>query len=267
VSAQGLGLHGGRPARVTLWPAAPGAGIAFACRAGGRRVEIPADVDHVVATRAATTLGCDGARVATVEHLLAALHGLGVDDARIEVEGGEVPALDGSAAGFVCLLRAAGLRAHGPPVQPLALREPVEVRSRVGLARAEPAPELRIACAIAFAHPALRCQRVEFAALGPQRFARELAPARTFGFLSDAAALRAAGLARGASPANALVFDDCGIVAPGRLRWPDEAARHKALDLLGDLALLGRPLRAALHVERAGHALHVALVRELRARL
>ncbi len=265
VSLEGAGLHGGRRSRVTLRPAEPGAGLVF--ELGPRRDPLPATAESVVSTRSATTLGRGAGRaairLATVEHLLAALHGLAVDDARIEVDGDELPTLDGCAARWVRLLLAAGRAPQRQRREPLRLARTLELRDGSAWIRAEPAEGLRITCAIDVPHPALGRQRVHVAALEPERFARDIAPARTFGFLRDAEALHAAGLARGADLDNTLVFDDAKALNPGGLRWPDEPCRHKTLDLIGDLALLGRPLHAHVTVERGGHALHVALVRAL----
>jgi UDP-3-O-[3-hydroxymyristoyl] N-acetylglucosamine deacetylase len=243
---------------VTLYPAAPGTGIVF--EPAGRGVAIPATRDRVVASRFATSLGRDGACLSTVEHLLAALLGLGVDDVRVRVEGAELPALDGSAAEWVSLLRAAGLERRGAGVDPLRVQRVVELREGGAWIRAEPAATLRITCGIDFEHPAVGRQRLHLDGLDPERFTRELAPARTFGFLADRDRLRQAGFARGASLANTVVFDGDGVVNRAGLRFPDEPVRHKALDLLGDLALLGRPLEAHVSVERGGHTLHLALV-------
>jgi UDP-3-O-[3-hydroxymyristoyl] N-acetylglucosamine deacetylase len=266
VSARGHGLHSGKPARVTLRPAEPGSGIVWVAGEAGRRVEIPTRVEHVVSTRAATTLARDGVRVGTVEHLLAALAGLGVDDLRVELEGEELPALDGSAAGFVALLREAGVVERGGAVEPLCVTRPLELRRGEARARVLPAPRLSLACVVDFAHPAIGRQDARLDPLSPAAFASEIAPARTFGFVRDVEALRAAGLARGASVENTLVFDDERVLNPDGARWPDEPARHKLLDLVGDLALLGRPLAARVEVERGGHGLHLALVEALLAR-
>lgn len=259
VSVRGVGLHSGKPSRVTLRPAEPGAGVVFVCGA----TEIPARAEHVVSTRFATVLARDGARVSTVEHLLAALGGLGVDDARVEVDGDELPALDGGAAGFVALLRRAGLRSGPGDARPLRVERVIEVSDGPARARVLPAEALAIDYTIDFAHPAVGRQRLVLDALAPERFERDIAPARSFGFLRDAQALRAAGLAAGASLENTLVFDDEKPLNPGGARWADEPLRHKILDLLGDLALLARPLAARVEVERGGHTLHLALVKAM----
>jgi UDP-3-O-[3-hydroxymyristoyl] N-acetylglucosamine deacetylase len=266
ISCTGVGVHGGAAVRVELEPAPPDHGVVFVRREGGRDVEIPARRDRVVSTRLATTLGRDGARVATVEHLLAAAYGLGVDNLRVVTRGAELPAMDGSAAPFARLLRSAGLVGQGRPRRAMRLRHGVGVRDGDRVARAEPACDLRISYAVEFAHPAVGRQELHELVLDPLRFERELAPARSFGFLEEVAALRRAGLARGGSLANTVVVGERGVLNPEGLRWPDEFVRHKAVDLIGDLALLGARLSAHVHVERGGHALHQRLVAELLAR-
>ncbi len=295
VVCEGIGVHSGTRARLTLRPASVGSGRTFV-RAGTR---IPATLAHVADARLATTLGHDGVRAAMVEHLLAALVIAGVDDVDLLLDGDEVPILDGSARGWLaCLAKAeprdadVGGTSPGPPtgvrgpvghVQTGALREGaasplpsqpthaplrraeaftldrvIRVETRGGWAEASAADRLSLDVSVNFPHPAIGAQRW---AGGAGDFAAELAGARTFGFLADAEALRAAGLARGASHENALVFDAEGPMTA--LRWPDEPVRHKALDLLGDLALLGAPLRAHVRVHHGGHALHHALVRAI----
>jgi UDP-3-O-[3-hydroxymyristoyl] N-acetylglucosamine deacetylase len=231
----------------------------------GRRVEIPARLECVVATRRATTLARDGASAGTVEHLLAALYGLGVDNLRAELDGPELPALDGSAAPFVELLLRAGVREQAAPRRVLCLRRAVEVREGERWIRAEPAARFAVTCAIQFAHPAVGRQELSIEGEDPERFADELAPARTFGFLTEAPDLALASLARGASLASAVLLDARGVLNPEGLRFRDELVRHKVLDLYGDLALLGCRLRAHVRVERGGHRLHHALVAALRA--
>jgi len=260
VAATGVGLHGGRPATLTLVPAGPDSGVVFDCPGPDGRVEVPARAASALPGSLATTLACDGASVRTVEHLLAALSGLAIDNLRVRVEGDELPALDGSAAELACLVRAGGRVAQAAPVEPLRLDRPVEVRRGEASIRAEPGEGLSIHYAIDFPHPAIGRQALDYTASGARHFEAEIAPARTFGFLRDAEALWDAGLARGASLANTVVIDDDGVRNPGGWRRPDEAVRHKVLDLCGDLALLGRPLEAHIRVERGGHALHRALV-------
>ena len=263
VACAGIGLHTGAPAGLRLLPAPEDAGIEIVRVVGGSRIAIPARPGSVVSTGRATTLGRDGVRAATVEHLLAALYGLGVDNLRAELDGPELPALDGSAAPFVELLLRAGLNEQAAPRRVLALAREVEVREGERWARAEPARSFALAYAIDYAHPAVGRQELAIEGDDPDRFAAEIAGARTFGFASELAELERAGLARGGSLANAVLFDERGVVNPEGLRWPDELVRHKVLDLFGDLALLGCRLRARIRVERGGHRLHQALVSAL----
>ena len=251
--------------RVRLLPAPEDAGVGFVCETEGRRVEIPARPESVVPSARATCLARDGASVATVEHLLAALYGLGVDNLRVELEGPELPALDGSAAPWVELLRRAGLREQAAARRTLVLDRAIELREGEGWIRAEPCSGFAVRYAIDYAHPAVGRQELSIDGDDPDRFAREIAPARTFGFASELRGLQDAGLARGGSLASAILLDEHGVVNPEGLRFPDELIRHKLLDLLGDLALLGVRLRARIRVERGGHRLHQALVAALRA--
>ncbi len=248
VTRSGIGLHGGMPCAVRLTPAPRGSGRVF--HVGD--VRIPARAAHIVDTRGCTTLGRDGRRVRVVEHLLAALAAHGVDDVRIDVDGDEIPALDGSAAGWRGALEEAGLVPDGTRTA-MTLRAPVRVTQADSWATATPAERLELAVSIDFPHPAIGCARWEGDAWDA------LLDARTFGFAADRTALDAVGLARGAGLDNAVVFDEAGPMN-GPLRGDDEPVRHKALDLLGDLALLGGPLRARVRVHKGGHALHRALI-------
>ncbi len=262
----GIGLHSGETIRLALLPAAPDTGIVFVRRSGDRSVEIPARSDFVTATRNATTLARDGLQISTVEHLLAALRGLGVDNLRVEVDGPELPVMDGSAAPFAAMIRTAGLAEQPVSRRVLEVRRVVSCCDGERSIRIEPGPRgLELHYAVDFAHPAIGRQEFALAELTPAAFETELAPARTFGFLSDVDALRAAGLARGASLDNTIVLDDRGVMNPGGLRFADEFVRHKLLDLVGDLALLGAPLQARVRVERGGHGLHRAAVDALLA--
>jgi UDP-3-O-[3-hydroxymyristoyl] N-acetylglucosamine deacetylase len=250
---RGVGVHGGRPATVHLIRRDGPVRV----RRAGR--EIAPRVEAVVATRGATVLGDGPARVATVEHLLAALHVRGIwAGLLIEVDGDELPILDGSSAPWD-----EALADLGPfPVAPAPLPPAAEAEARQddgALARLGPGAR-RIEATVRFDHPAIGRQVWSG---GPDAWP-ELLPARTFGFAAEAAALRAAGLARGAGPGNAIVFGDDGPLQP--LRFPDEPVRHKALDALGDLYLVGRPFDGTLRVDRAGHDLHVRLVRMLSGR-
>jgi UDP-3-O-[3-hydroxymyristoyl] N-acetylglucosamine deacetylase len=260
VSCTGVGLHSGRPASLTLSPAAPEAGISFVRRDLG--VEIPARAQNVVDTTLSTTLGLGDARIATVEHVLAALAGVGVDNCRVEVDGAEVPILDGSAAPFVYLIQEAGIRLQHSGKRFLVLQRPIEIRDGDKLARVEPAPEMSVHFTVDFDHPLITDQSFEFV-FSDRRFAREIAPARTFCLLRDVERMKGAGLARGGSLDNAIVVDEFSILNPGGLRFPDEFARHKVLDAMGDLMLLGMPFIGAFTARKSGHALNQALVRRL----
>jgi UDP-3-O-[3-hydroxymyristoyl] N-acetylglucosamine deacetylase len=261
VEIEGIGLHTGVRARVRLCPAPAYTGLLF------RRVdldgfEIPAAPRYVAHVSYATTLVRAGVMVATVEHLLAALYACGVDNAIIELDALEVPILDGSAAPFVELLARAGRRTLDAPRHYLRVRKPIRVgddRARIVLA---PDVGLRIRCTIEFAHPMIGRQYRE-TILTEETFAAELAPARTFGFLEDVQKLRDMGLIRGGSLQNAIVLDREGLLNPDGLRFPDEFVRHKMVDLLGDLALIGHPVLARVDAWRPGHAVNTAAVATL----
>ena len=259
-SLEGLGLHSGEPSRVTLRPAPVGHGVVFVRPGSAPPVRIPGRVEFVTSTRNATTLAAGGATVSTVEHLLAALWAGGIDDVEIEIEGPEVPVLDGSARPFAAALREVGGRSSGKSQRQWTVTREIEVDLGDGRIRAEPADRLALSYAVDYSHPAIGRQEIAFDAINSEIFESELAPARTFGFLSDVEALRAAGLARGGSLENTIVLDDRGVINPEGLRFPDEFVRHKVVDLLGDLSLLGGALRARVSVERGGHSLHRALV-------
>lgn len=262
---RGVGLHSGLPVAVEVLPAAVDTGLVFVVPGEGAEAEvtIPARADAVQSTTRATTLAAGTCRVATVEHLLAALFALGIHNARIEVRGGEIPVLDGSAALFVTRLRRAGLRALSGTRRELEVTRELEIADGDRRIRIGPGEGLRIDYSIDFAHPSVGRQRHLLAALDPDVFEAELAPARTFGFADEVEALRAKGLARGGDYSNTLVLGDAGLLTPGGLRFPDEFVRHKLVDLLGDLALVGAGIHAQIVVEKGGHGLHHALVRAL----
>jgi UDP-3-O-[3-hydroxymyristoyl] N-acetylglucosamine deacetylase len=267
VVGEGVALHSGARTSFRIVPAPPGTGIVFIRTDLSPRVAIPARAEHVVDTRLATTLGAGGATVSTVEHLLAALAGLGVDNASVEIDGPEVPVLDGSAMPFVELIRAAGGTAEQrAPRRFVVVRRAVAVSDATGerSARLEPAPGFSLRCLIDFDHPLIHRQSLELE-LTETAFVREVARARTFGFARDLEAMRAAGLARGGSVDNAVVVDDFSVRNPDGLRFPDEFVRHKLLDAIGDLALLGAPLLGRYVGQRSGHALNTQLVAALLA--
>ena len=265
ISCEGVGLHGGAVAHLRFVPAAPGSGIAF------RRTDldaiIPARYDFVADTRLCTVLADPRrpeARIGTVEHVMAALAGLGIDDALIEVDGPEIPIIDGSAAGFVFLLTCAGIAETGQPREIIEILRPVRVADGaafVELRQAGPGAE-GFALALDIAFPARAIGRQSFAIdLTPARFTEELARARTFTMKDEIDALRDAGLARGGSLANAVVVDDERVLNPEGLRYADEFVRHKLLDVVGDLALAGAPIAGRFAGARAGHRLNNLLLR------
>jgi UDP-3-O-[3-hydroxymyristoyl] N-acetylglucosamine deacetylase len=265
IACTGIGVHTGVPVDLVLRPAAAGTGIQFVRTDLAPEVRFPARGEWVVDTRLATTLGNGSHHLSTVEHLLAALLALGVDNCTVDVSGPELPIMDGSAAPFVYLIRQAGLRPQRRLRRRLVIRRPIEVRDGNRSVRVIPSRSFKLSVEIDFAHPAIRRQSLEAQRVSPDLFARELAPARTFGFAHEIEALKAAGLARGGSLQNAIVLNGQRVLNPGGLRRPDEFVRHKALDLVGDLALLGLPLRGHVKAIRSGHALHQALVAEIRA--
>jgi UDP-3-O-[3-hydroxymyristoyl] N-acetylglucosamine deacetylase len=265
VSCTGIGLHSGAPTQLTLHPARAGAGIVFVRTDLPDPVEIPARSNQVSSTALATTLGHGDATVATVEHLMAALYGLGIDNVRVEVDGPELPVMDGSSAPFVYLIRSAGVFTQRARRSLLRIRKPVEVVDGARSIRIEPARDFRVTYAVDFEHPAIRRQQLALAPLDADGFEREISAARTFGFLREVEALWDAGFARGGSLDNTVVLDDEKVVNAEGLRWPDEFVRHKVLDLCGDLALLGAAVQGHVHVERGGHFLHQKLVEAILA--
>ena len=263
VSIEGVGLHSGHPVKAYFRPAPVDHGLVFVRRDHPDRL-IPARLESAATFDFATTLKSDGVSIGTVEHVLSAAAGVGLDNCLIEIEGTEVPIVDGSALPFVRLFHAAGFERQDALIRPLALQETVEVSREDRRVTFQPdGPGLTITYEIEFPHPIVGRQELTFA-LRPEEFASRIAPARTFGFARDVEAMRARGLARGGTLQNAVVLDDVGIVS-GPLRFRDEFVRHKILDLVGDLALLGRPLHGHIHARKAGHALHIEFARALHA--
>ena len=254
---EGVGLHTGAACRVRVEVEPPGTGI-WLHQLGSRAPAFRASPAAVVCSTRRTVLSAGGATVSTVEHVLSALAGLGLWDALVLVEGPEVPALDGSALPFV---RALAPLAHGRPrPPPLRLDRPLRLRLGSSEAEARPSDRLYIGCSVSFDHPAIGARRACWR--GSRRgYAARVAPARTFGFLEEVGTLRAAGLATGGSLENALVYGPEGPLVPERLRA--EAARHKLLDAIGDLALVGRPLAATVRLLRPGHGLTTELARRI----
>lgn len=258
VTLAGSGAHGGKPARVTIAPAPAGAGILFL--PAGAEIGVEAHWSRVDETFLRTRLSVGGAAVSTVEHLLAALAGLGVDNAHVSVDGDEVPAMDGSAARFVTAIDEAGVVALPAPRRALRVVKPVRVADGAAWAAFAPAERgLHLDVEIAFGAGIGR-QRLALD-LTPQTFRHELAQARTFGFLRDAERLWREGLALGASLDNTVVLDGDRVLNPAGLRFADEFVRHKMLDVVGDLALAGAPIIGAFRSWRGGHGLNLALLR------
>ena len=266
--AVGVGLHSGQRVELTLRPAQADTGIVF------RRVDLPEPVDipinaqAVVDTRMASTIGAGGAKVHTVEHLMSACAGLGLDNLYIDITAEEVPILDGSSSSFVYLLQSAGIEQQKAPKQFLRVKREVEVREGEGdqlkWARLAPHHGFTLAFEIDFQHPAIDAtgQRVEFD-MGSGRYSRDIARARTFAFSKDLDMMRANGLALGGGLDNAIVMDDTKVLNADGLRYAEEFAKHKILDAIGDLYCVGKPMLAAYTAFRSGHALNNRLLREL----
>lgn len=262
VRLHGVGLHDGAPAGVTVAPVPAGAGLVFV-RADAPGRPIPARYDHVVETPLSTRLGAGGGVVAgVVEHLMAALAAAGIWDARVTLEGDEVPAMDGSALPFLEAFAAAGFSELGVPARAIRILRPVSVRQGDRLARLSPAARFEMAFSIDFADPAIGTQS-KILALTGSAVAAELADSRTFGCLAEVARLRRMGFGRGGGLDNALVVDRGRVLNPGGLRHADEFVRHKMLDAVGDLALAGAPIIGRYTGVRAGHGLTNRLLRRL----
>jgi UDP-3-O-[3-hydroxymyristoyl] N-acetylglucosamine deacetylase len=268
IGCTGTGLHSGARISLRLLPGAPDSGIVFRrTDLASGPVEIPARFDHVVDTRLNTTLGLPGRReatVGTVEHVMAALAGMGVDNAVVEVDGGEVPVMDGSSAPFVFLIECAGLVAQDAPRRVIEVLRPVRVEDGEAFVTLLPATGTGLALEAEIDFPAAAVRRQgRSVRLSPQGFKADLAAARTFGFAEEVEALRAAGLARGGSLDNAVVVSGARVLNEGGLRFADEFIRHKLLDMVGDLALAGIWLNARAVARRPGHRLNNAVLRAL----
>lgn len=266
--AVGVGLHSGQRVELTLRPAQPDTGIVF------RRVDLPLPVDIPISalavsdTRMASTISARGARVATVEHLMSACAGLGVDNLYVDINAEEVPILDGSAASFVFLLQSAGIELQNAPRRFIRVIKPVKVQEGTGAsekwARLDPYHGYKLSFEIDFDHPAVDItgQQVAFD-MSTGSYSKDIARARTFGFTKDVEMMRANGLALGGGMDNAIVMDDYKVLNAEGLRYDDEFVKHKILDAMGDLYLIGKPLLASYSAFRSGHALNNSLLREL----
>ncbi len=264
VTATGVGLHTGEKVKLVLGPAAPGSGIVF------RRVDLDPVLEIAVNpyavgdTRLSSCLVQDGVRVSTVEHLMSALAGLGVDNVRVDLNGPEIPIMDGSSAPFVYLVQSAGIEAQAAPKRFVRVLKPVEVRQDDKFVRFDPFEGYRLDFSIDFDHPAFdRAGNhvvIDFAA---SSYVKEVSRARTFGFMSDVEMMRSQGLALGGSLNNAIVMDEYRILNADGLRYANEFVKHKILDAIGDLYLLGHPVIGSYTAYKSGHALNNALLRKL----
>jgi UDP-3-O-[3-hydroxymyristoyl] N-acetylglucosamine deacetylase len=266
VRATGVGLHTGQKVYLSLRPAAVDTGIVFRRIDLAQPIDIPATALRVGDTRLSCCLERDGVRVATVEHLMSAFAGLGVDNAYVDLTAGEVPIMDGSAGPFVFLIQSAGIQEQNAPKKFIRMLEAVEVKDGDKWARFEPHAGFRMDFSIAFAHPVFQqtSQRiqVDFATTS---YVKDIARARTFGFMQDVESMRAQGLGLGGSLDNAVVMDEFRVLNSDGLRYEDEFVKHKVLDAMGDLYLLGHPVIGAFSAHKSGHALNNKLARALLA--
>jgi len=266
IRATGVGLHTGEKIYLTLRPAPVGTGIVFRRVDLSEPVDIKADPDHVSDTRMSTTIESQGVKVSTVEHLMAALAGLGIDNAYVDVTAPEVPIMDGSAGPFVFLLQSAGIEEQVAAKQFIRIKKPVRIQDDDKWVQFEPWDGFKVSFSIDFDHPSLRKSTqtacVDFSTTS---FVKEVSRARTFGFMRDLEMLRAAGLARGGGLDNAIVMDNYRVLNEDGLRYEDEFVKHKVLDAIGDLYLLGHPLIGAFSAHKSGHALNNRILRTLMA--
>jgi UDP-3-O-[3-hydroxymyristoyl] N-acetylglucosamine deacetylase len=261
VEASGVGLHSGVPVSIRILPAPPSTGIVF-LRSDLDNFAIPASWRHVARVSYATSLMRQGVLISTTEHLLSVLYSMGIDNAYIEIDNLEVPILDGSGLPFVKLIQEAGIKTYRRRKRYLRIRRPVSVEGGGKRITILPSDSFLLTCDIFFDHPCVGRQTLEIE-VTPERYATDIAPARTFGFAWELDQMRDMGLIRGATLENAVCFDRTSVMNPDGLRSVDECCRHKVLDLIGDLALIGKPLLGHVIAERAGHAMHAALVSKI----
>ena len=262
IRCSGIGLHSGKKIQLVLHPADVDAGITFS--RSDLNVTIPARAKYVTDTRLCTTIGRDGAHISTVEHLLSALSGLGIDNAHIEVNSAEVPVMDGSAAPFVFLIQCAGIREQSKAKKIMRLLKRIEIEEGDKRCALYPASGFKVSYLLDYDHPLLR-ERAVSIDFAHQAYTREVSRARTFGFLHEIEALQKAGLALGGSLENAIVLDQYRVMNETGLRYEDECVRHKILDTVGDLSLAGLPIVGAFEGERTGHQMNHRLVTALLA--
>lgn len=262
ISCTGVGLHTGKPVTLTLRPAPTDTGIVFVNRNGHAGATLAASVDHLVATELCTAISGNGFRVKTIEHVLAALAGLNVDNAFVDIDAAEAPVMDGSSAPFVQLIQSAGVVSQNRRRSFLKITRPLEIVDGSRRIRIEPSSTPRITYTIQYDHPLIRTQTYAYEH-STYAFETEIAGARTFGFLQEVEALWSRGLGRGGNLENTVVLSEDGILNESGLRFSDEFVRHKVLDLIGDFSLLGLPFIGHLIADRSGHALHTRLVKQI----
>ena len=264
IACSGIGLHTGRTVSLTLRPAPPDTGIVFIQHGAAGRAILHALVENLLPAQLCTAIGNSGATVRTVEHVLSALAGLGVDNAFVDVDADEVPVMDGSAGPFVRMIRAAGVVPQERRQPFLKILQPIEIADGQRRVLIEPAASTRITYTIQYDHPLIKTQTYRFD-WSESAFENEIAEARTFGFLKEVQYLWSKGLGKGGSLDNTVVLSEQGVINGAGLRYDDEFVRHKVLDLIGDVALLGVPFIGHLIADRSGHALHTRLVEEILA--
>ena len=262
VGCTGIGLHTGEKVKINLRPAPANSGIKFVRTDLKGRPEVEVRFDNVFDTTLATTIGTNGCKVSTIEHLMAAFFGLGIDNAIVELDGPEVPIMDGSAAPFVFLIKSGDIREQKSPKQFIVIKKPFKVDDGNRSVCIYPSKELKITYMIDFQHPLLRNQEYELTFSG-RDFVREISTARTFGFMKDVETLKKNGLARGGSLDNAVVIDDFRIINEDGLRFDDEFVRHKILDFIGDISIVGSPIIGHFVVKKSGHFLNQHMLRKL----
>lgn len=266
VQATGVGLHTGEKVYMTLRPAPANSGIVFRRVDLPRPVDIPAEAHAVHDTRLSTCLEAHGARVATVEHLMSALAGLGIDNAIVELSSSELPIMDGSAGTFIFLIQSAGIVEQSAAKKFIRIKKTVEVKDGDKWVRFDPFDGYKLSFTINFAHPVIANTKQSVTVdLGTQSYVKEVSRARTFGFMQEVEYMRSQGLGLGGSLDNAIVMDEYRVINPDGLRFEDEFVKHKMLDAIGDLYLLGHPLIGAFSGYKSGHALNNALCRALLA--
>ena len=264
VECVGIGLHTGRKVSLKISPAPVDTGIVFKRSDLDSSPSIKASADNVVDTGNATTIGVGDVKISTIEHLMASFAGLGIDNAYVEVDAPEVPIMDGSAAPLLFLLKGGGIRTQNKSKKFLVIKKTLRVGDENGWAEISPSNNFKISCSVDFSHPLLKKQQfnVDFS---DTMFEKEISRARTFGFLKDVEYLKSRGLIKGGSLDNAVVIDDFRVVNEGGLRYKDEFVRHKLLDAIGDVFMLGMPVIGHLSLHRSGHRLNYELVKEVLA--